>query len=118
MGLGQQAGEHDTVSVILPFVEDVVIQRFVIKVSQGNTARDGTAWVYKDDPTTDKGQIAIGPCNIVGQVGDSTTVCAVDGPSAPVHSGDLDSDSLSVFVNTAGGSFEGASACVLVTSAD
>ena len=52
MGLGQQAGDHSSVGVILPFAfADSVVTNLVVKVSQGNTARTGQAWLYHDGMT-------------------------------------------------------------------
>ena len=109
MGLGQQAGEHDTVGVISPFSAGAQVLRLVVKVAQGNSPRDGTARLFHDDPLglTDLGEQLSPDCNLVAAPSRST--CEVD------FTGSLTFlDSLSVFVFTAGGSFEGASACVLI----
>ncbi len=97
-----------------------------MKASQGNTARTGRAWLYHDDPGgNDAGEILAGgdnnPClideSLAPNIGtnESTTVCAIssdEGQTLEVF------DSLSVFVVTDNGSFEGATACVLILEED
>ena len=104
--------------VILPFAfADSVVTSLVVKVSQGNTARTGQAWLYHDGPT-DAGELISEEC-ILNEADDpsgpidSTTVC-----TAPALGGvDLRPfDSLSVFVKADSGSFEGATACVLLAT--
>ncbi|NVJ66635.1 MAG: hypothetical protein HWE16_09100 [Gammaproteobacteria bacterium] len=109
MGLGQQSGEHATVGVISPFGADAEVVKLVVKVSQGNTARSGDAQLFHDGPT-DLG-LPLGPnCALDATPGESTTTCMV-----PINAGALTLlDSLSVYVQTDGGSFEGATACVLI----
>ena len=88
---------------------DAVVISLIVKVSQGQTARDGDAWLYHDGPTDDGLQLG-GQCELISAVGDSRTICEI-----PIAPGDLDPrDSLSVFVKTDGGNFSGASACVLI----
>ena len=157
MGLGQQGGDHDSVSVVMPFGAGSLVSRIVVKVSQGNTARDGTAWLYHDDHLgngvpTDEGHRYTLPCNLVGGIGaggigdvfasvclttprlylggdpgagecpdydlgDDAWInpnwgdCGTSGYSAEPMSA---FDSLSIFQTTAGGSFEGSTACVLI----
>ena len=156
MGLGQQAGEHDSVSVIIPFENGSLVKRLVVKVSQGQTTRDGTALLYHDDhvsPGTDKGHRYSLPCNLVADVGangdpdDFASVCLTtsrlflagdhDAEECPEYNTDDDAwinpawgtcnvagysaepldafDSLSIFQVTAGGNFEGSTACALIT---
>jgi hypothetical protein len=112
MGLGQQSGEHDTVGVISPFGGNAQVLKLVVKVAQGNSPRDGEAQLYHDntdnnDPDQDKGSPLSPICELTASPSKST--CAVDfvGNLTPV-------DSLSVFVKTDTGSFEGATACVLI----
>ena len=119
MGLGQQSGDHDSVGVISPFLNGSDVLRFVVKVSQGNTARSGEAQLFHDDVVA--GGQTLGPVCVITPVvpgvgGDFRTTCEIDiDPTVAVLAL---LDSLSVFVNTDGGSFEGASACVLIDPAD
>ena len=119
MGLGQQSGDHDSVGVISPFLNGSDVLRFVVKVSQGNTARSGEAQLFHDDVVA-AGQ-TLGPVCVITPVvpgvgGDFRTTCEIDiDPTVAVLAL---LDSLSIFVNTDGGSFEGASACVLIDPAD
>jgi len=120
MGLGQQSGEHDTVGVISPFSGDAQVLRLVVKVAQGNSPRDGWAVLYHDnsdntDPDQDLGLPLspdigeTGACRLLASP--SKSICEVD------FVGDLNDapiDSLSIFVVTDTGSFEGATACVLI----
>ena len=108
--------------VILPFAfADSVVTNLVVKVSQGNTARTGQAWLYHDG-MTDAGEVISDVCTInelddpsnefEGPL-DSTTVCTAD----PLVGASLKTfDSLSVFVKADSGSFEGATACVLLAT--
>ncbi len=110
MGLGQQSGDHDTVGVISPFVVGAQVLRFVVKVSQGNTARSGDAQLFHDALVAG-GQPLGPPCPINGTPGDFRTTCEININSA----NELALlDSLSVFISTDGGSFEGGSACILI----
>ncbi len=111
MGLGQQAGAHSLVGVISPFPGGAQVMKLVVKVSQGKGV-DGWAQLYHDrplsDPDYDEG-FPIGPvCEL--HAADNVSVCEV-----PIADGILTlHDSLSVFVVTDSGNFEGASACVLI----
>ena len=111
MGLGQQAGDHSSVGVISPFAADAEVITLVVKVSQGNTPRDGDAQLYHDGPTDD-GLPLDGLCELNSLPSDLTTTCVIDFTPGD---GELELlDSLSVFVETDGGSVEGATACVLI----
>ncbi|WP_322500059.1 DUF7467 domain-containing protein [Kangiella aquimarina] len=110
MGLGQQGGHHVEVGVVVPFLEGAIVQQFVVKAAQGNTARSGKAWVYHDGPTQ-FGQ-PLGSCDLVpSDPTEDRTVCS--GIAAGVLS---DFDSLSIFIKTddGQGSFVGATACLLI----
>jgi hypothetical protein len=114
MGLGQQGGSHDEVGVITPFLAGSNVVAFVVKASQGNNPNSGVATVFHDDPTTDAGQPISVPCYITPESqSESTTVCDLVNPSDFVEPM-LEFDSLSVFIQTDGGNFEGATACVLI----
>ncbi len=159
MGLGQQGGDHDSVSVVIPFGAGSLVNRIVVKVSQGNTARDGTAWLYHDEhalaEASDLGHRYSQECVLVGGVGaggvanDNASVCITkprlytggdytDAGECPSYDRTLDAwqnptwgdctapgvwepepltafDSLSVKQVTGGGSFEGSTACTLIT---
>ena len=109
IGLGQQAGDHDTVGVISPFLARAEVVKLVVKVSQGNSPRDGDAQLFHDAVTAGGGQLG-GNCALDSSPGDFRTVCSILINAAPLTL----LDSLSVFVVTDSGSFEGASACVLI----
>ena len=116
MGLGTQGGDHTSVSVILPaFYGAGTVSDFTVKVAQGNTALDGEAWVVHDNGIAD-GEPVTEVCPIVADPADAgrSTVCD---SAAPLGIALDTNDSLSVYVKTNGGSFAGASACVLVTPA-
>ena len=116
MGLGTQGGDHTSVSVILPaFYGAGTVSDFTVKVAQGNTALDGEAWVIHDNGIAD-GEPVTEVCPIVADPADAgrSTVCD---SAAPLGIALDTNDSLSVYVKTNGGSFAGASACVLVTPA-
>ncbi|MCK4842187.1 MAG: collagen-like protein, partial [Methylococcales bacterium] len=110
IGLGSQAGDHDRVSVVIPSDAGATVTMFVAKVSQGNTARFGDAFLYKDGPTG--AGTLIGACSIDPDVGDPVTTCMI------MVFGDekiLDEkDSLSCFIKTDGGSFEAGSCSILI----
>ena len=117
IGLGTQAEYHDWVSVITPFTaaDQATVKRLVVKVSQGNTARSGIAWLYHDGPT-DKGEMLSGECVITPTVsgnkgGDTKTVCTMSFATGLALT---EFDSLSVFVKTDDGNFENVSACVVI----
>ncbi|ACV26582.1 collagen-like protein [Kangiella koreensis] len=103
MGLGQQGGSHQEVAVITPFEAGAFIKRFVIKAAQGNNPVSGIATVYHDNGP-------LGTCNLVANDPDAAkSVCS------GITNGVLgEFDSLSVFVKTDGGSFNGATACLLI----
>ena len=82
------------------------VTAFVVKVSHGSTARSGDGFVYHDGPT-DAG-IQIGTCALDGVDGDTTT-CMTMIPTFVLNL----KDSLSCFISTDGGSFEGGSCSVL-----
>ncbi|HEY9029982.1 MAG TPA: collagen-like protein [Kangiella sp.] len=110
MGLGQQGGHHVEVGVVVPFLEGAIVQQFVVKAAQGNTAPSGKAWVYHDGPTQ-FGQ-PLGTCDLVpSDPNEDRTVCG--GIAAGVLS---DFDSLSIFIKTddGQGSFVGATACLII----
>ena len=116
IGLGTQAEYHDWVSVITPFsaADQPTVKRLIVKVSQGNSADSGMAWLYHDGDT-DKGEMISGECvitpDVSGPGGDTKTICTVNYGAGMAL---LDYDSLSVFVKTDNGNFENASACVVV----
>ncbi|MBE9548040.1 MAG: collagen-like protein, partial [Proteobacteria bacterium] len=118
MGLGQQGGSHDEVSVITPFPAGYVITKFIVKVSQGNIPVNGEAWLLHDDHVNESrdGHQISDICPLTkNDPGPFASVCKLDGPfyeSLQVW------DSLSVFVKTDGGNFTGATACVLIGPAE
>jgi hypothetical protein len=95
---------------VVPAEAGAVVTHFVAKVSQGNQARDGDAYLYKDGPT-DLGTL-IGTCAINAEVGDSVTTCEapLSGPANVL----VRFDSLSCYFETDGGSFEGGSCSILI----
>ncbi|MBD3654003.1 collagen-like protein [Kangiella sp.] len=103
MGLGQQGGSHQEVAVITPFEAGAFIKRFVIKAAQGNNPVSGVATIYHDDGP-------LGTCDLVANDPDDVkSVCS------GITNGVLgEFDSLSVFVKTDNGSFNGATACLLI----
>jgi hypothetical protein len=114
MGLGQQGGSHDEVGVITPFVAGSTVIAFVVKVSQGNTARSGIAQVFHDNPADPDGDPISSVCTITPILPDeSRSVCSLLNPADFLVPLDL-FDSLSVFVKADSGSFEGSTACVLI----
>ena len=98
----------------MPFGAGTEAEAFVVKVSQGNVARSGDAFLFidnRDDPRTDLGT-QIATCEINGVPGDSTTTCMTMNTSLTL----AQKDSLSCFISTDGGSFEGASCAVVVNT--
>ena len=144
MGVGQQAGEHDTVAVVIPFPPGASVVGFSVKVPQGNSIDDGFAVLYHDWPDgvvhpenkpwlgellTEKEQCVLGPtprastCNVVIpdpnnrdlDVPPPSDADAAVGQQSALPSAFLDHfDSVSIFVNTTGGSFAGGSACIVL----
>ena len=114
MGLGQQGGTHDEVGVITPFEAGSAILTFIVKVSQGNTARPGSAQVFHDNPDDPNGSPLSEVCNIVPNPGESRSVCVLQAGLGDIFDPLVLFDSLSVFVQTDGGSYEGSTACVLI----
>ena len=112
--MGQQGGTHDEVAVVTPFEPGAEVIAAVIKASQGNNPVDGTAWIYHDEHDgagTQLGHIIAGPCSLVGGIPDDfASVCEATSSGEPLGVW----DGLSLFVNTTGGSFTGATACVLI----
>jgi len=115
-GLGTQAGSHDRVSVVAPFTaaDQATVKKLVVKVSQGDIARSGSAWLYHDG-NTDAGEMFSGECvitpTVAGKNGDRTTVCTMHFGAGLALS---EYDSLSVFAQADNGNFKGASACVVL----
>ena len=107
IGLGSQAGSHDQVSIVVPAGAGATVTTFVAKVSQGNTARFGDAELYQDGPT-DNGTL-IGTCALDPDPDDAVTRCMMMLTAVLVEK-----DSLSCFIRTDGGSFEGGSCSVLI----
>jgi hypothetical protein len=109
MGLGQQAGDHDSVGVISPFGADAQVLVLVVKAAQGNQARSGEAQLFHDAPGNAQGGVSLGGICTLNPTA-TKSVCKVT-----IAGGDLvEFDSLSVFIKADGGSFEGGSACVLI----
>lgn len=96
----------------------------MVKVSQGNKARYGEAWVYHDHPTSDDGEMLSKVCDITpSSADDKTTVCKLT-MDADFTKTLVDYDSLTIRVKTtkdpdgkAPGNFEAVSACVVIESA-
>jgi hypothetical protein len=109
MGIGQQAGDHSSVSVILPYGAGTEVTSLVVKASQGGGTSSGTAFIYHDqrNPFDEDGALLDAtPCVLPATP--DTSFCFI-----PIDTGTLlNLDSLSIFVTSTGGSFEGASACV------
>jgi hypothetical protein len=114
IGLGQQGDNHDKVSVILPLSTPAKVNTFIIKVAQGSTAGAGDAWVYHDSASSDKGSIVSTLCKILpGSPNEAFTKCILSSPlnfTSPLGI----YDSISVFVKTDSGNFQGVSACVQI----
>ena len=114
MGLGQQAGEHDSVGVISPFAAGAEVLTLVVKAAQGNSPRSGMAVLYHDAAGGAQGgePVGIAPENeCVLNATEVKSVCSIT--FSTNNSLEL-FDSLSVFIETDGGSFEGGSACILI----
>jgi hypothetical protein len=121
MGLGNQAGSHDLVSVVVPFADedDSTVVNLTVKVSQGTNERSGFAQLFHDGPTDaglpitpDEGQP--GACTLTPDpdpVDESTTKCMVTLDPGVILA---EKDSLSVFVKADNGNFEAATACVVL----
>lgn len=109
MGLGQQGGSHDGVSVITPFAAGSIVSKFIVKAAQGNQARTGQAQVFHDNPNSVNGMALSGVCDLPGTPGKSVCSMSLNGLLT-------DQDSLSIFIKADNGSFVSASACVLIES--
>ena len=95
--------------MIVPFGAGTVVDAFIVKASQGNSDTSGQAWVYHDsDPFTEEGEILSPECTL--NQDPDVTICFQQGFGAVLRN----LDSLSVFIETNGGNFEGATACVLI----
>jgi hypothetical protein len=95
------------VSVVIPLGAGFTITAFVVKVSQGNTPVTGVAQLYQDND--DDGHAIPGAsCNIPATPG--TSVCMV----MLSYSQTIEKDSLSCFIETDSGSFEGGSCSILI----
>ena len=113
MGIGQQAGDFDSVSVILPY-ESGTVTSFIVKGAQGNSPRSGTARLFHEDPNSESPEQLGGDCLLPATPVD--TVCFDNAIMGEIGSqGGDDFDSLAVHIETNSGSFEGASACVLIS---
>jgi hypothetical protein len=109
MGLGQQGGSHAEVSVIVPFGAGTVVDTFIVKASQGNSDTTGQARVIHDSvPFSEEGEPLSDWCDL--PLTPDVTICFDDGVGGSL----INLDSLSVFIETDGGNFEGATACVLI----
>ena len=110
IGLGTQAGDHDSAAVVVPSGAGATVTMFVAKVSQGNNARSGDAELYKDGPT-DAGTL-IGSCALDAAGGDTVTRCMVmlTNPDNLL----VEKDSLSCFIKTDRGNFEAGSCSILI----
>ena len=98
--------------MISPFAAGAEVLTLVVKVSQGNPT-SGVAYLYHDDPLgSDDGERLNpdDPCVLAALPVQS--VCQVNFSVGDAVLTAL--DSLSVFIKTDGGNFEGASACVLI----
>ena len=101
-GLGQQAGDHDSVGVISPFDAGALVVKLVAKAAQGGSGgNSGIAVLHNDaGPLSSE-------CVLLGDPTSST--CSI-----PVTGTLTELDSLSIFFKTDGGSWAGVSACILV----
>ncbi|NVK21710.1 MAG: collagen-like protein, partial [Kangiellaceae bacterium] len=114
MGLGQQAGEHDSVGVISPFAAGAEVLTLVVKAAQGNNPNSGIAILYHDNPGG-QGGVPVGNSPSNQCVLDDTAVKSVCKVTFDTNNDLVEFDSLSVFIRTTdGGSFEGGSACILI----
>jgi len=140
IGLGTQSGEHDVVSVIHPFGQETFVVGMTVKVAQGNSPTTGHARLYHDSDLTDLGELipeddpyppipgcdpgdgndgidndGFGPNPNRSTCMAMFDVCDGDQPTNGANRLGV-KDSLSVFVKTDTGNFEGASACVVLES--
>ena len=114
MGLGQQAGDHDSVGVISPFAAGAEVLTLVVKAAQGNNANSGVAVLYHDAPGGAQGGEPVGTAPNNQCVLSDTPVKSVCKITFSTNNALELFDSLSVFIQTDGGSFEGGSACILI----
>ena len=114
MGLGQQAGEHDSVGVISPFAAGSEVLTLVVKASQGNNPNSGVAVLYHDAAGGAQGGEPVGSAPNNQCVLNETPVKSVCKITFSTNNALELFDSLSVFIQTDGGSFEGGSACILI----
>ncbi|AKE51988.1 collagen-like protein [Kangiella geojedonensis] len=114
MGLGQQAGDHDSVGVISPFAAGAEVLTLVVKAAQGNNANSGVAVLYHDASGGAQGGEPVGTAPNNQCVLSDTPVKSVCKITFSTNNALELFDSLSVFIQTDGGSFEGGSACILI----
>ena len=108
IGLGQQANDHPSVSVIMP--KAICVKELVVKVTQGNTPRTGSAELYTDNgPTGTPTGIA---CMFDADPGSAT--CNALCPPTSLPSCQIEKfDGLSLRIIADSGSFAGASGALL-----
>jgi hypothetical protein len=107
--LGTQDNLHQNVSVISPFaLGESKITRMVVKVLNDNNL-SGDAELHNDD-----GLITGAECRLEPGSNAPNSICIADGFVEFLEP----NDSLSVYVVTDSGSFKGASACIILESAN
>ncbi|WP_223669086.1 DUF7467 domain-containing protein [Kangiella shandongensis] len=114
MGLGQQSGTHDSVGVISPFAADAEVLTLVVKAAQGNNPASGFAVLYHDAAGGAQGGEQVGSAPNNQCILNDTAVKSVCKITFSTNNSLELFDSLSVFIKTDGGNFEGGSACVLI----
>ncbi|WP_223579283.1 DUF7467 domain-containing protein [Kangiella taiwanensis] len=114
MGLGQQAGSHDSVGVISPFLAGAEVVTLVVKAAQGNSPRSGSAVLFHDAAGGAQGGEPLGTAPNNQCILSNTPVKSICKITFATNNALELFDSLSVFIKTDAGSFEGGSACILI----
>ncbi len=126
VGLGQQAGDHLTASVVIPVIGAQVVA-FIVKAYQGGGTTGGQAAIFHDDgadPLNIDGQQLTNWCTLPAD--DPVTICnlgdqypsldaaCINNPEGNECQFD-DFDGLTMYIEADNGSFAGASGCALIT---
>jgi hypothetical protein len=114
VGLGTQDNLHSKVSIVLPLA--VIVESFTVKAGQGNTPKDGDAQLFKDGATSAGQLVTNDVCELNSSPSDIATTCTVNITDPCTNAALSAGDSLSVFIKTDSGNFEGMSACAVVRS--
>jgi hypothetical protein len=130
VGLGQQDGSHLGASVVTP-LDNAQVTAFIVKTYMGPSGGSvsGQAAVFHDDPNGDidgeqltnwcpinrdpNEDVVVAICRLRDFYGDFLNGCATNATSTGCSIGN--EDGLSVFIETDGGSFQGGSACILIS---